>query len=86
MRAFVDSEPHRAITTRLDHYCDEATFVDWEQSGPDLPDWQTASRRLVAASHAYAVALRAWGRPEEALEVLDHAHAVTAHLQQGEDT
>jgi hypothetical protein len=45
-----------------------------------------ASRRLVAASHAYAVALRAWGRPEEALEVLDHAHAVTAHLQQGEDT
>ena len=45
-----------------------------------------ASRRLVAASHAYAVALRAWGRPEKALEVLDHAHAVTAHHQQGEDT
>ena len=34
MRAFVDSEPHRTITTRLDHYCDEATFVDWEQDSP----------------------------------------------------
>ena len=45
-----------------------------------------ASRRLVAASHAYAVALRSWGRAAEALEVLDHAYALTAHLQQGEDT
>jgi len=41
MRAFVRSEPHRSITARLDHYCDEATFVDWEQDSPDLPDWQT---------------------------------------------
>ena len=45
-----------------------------------------ASRRLVAASHAYAVALRSWGRAEEALEVLDHAHAVTSQRQQGADT
>jgi hypothetical protein len=45
-----------------------------------------ASRRLVAASHACAVALRAWGRgADEALEVLDHADALTAPLQQGED-
>jgi hypothetical protein len=44
-----------------------------------------ASRHLVAASHAYAVALRSWGRATEALEVLDHAYALTAHLQQGED-
>jgi len=48
MRAFVDSEPHRTITTRLDHYCDEATFVDWEQDSPDLPDWQTNWRHLTA--------------------------------------
>jgi hypothetical protein len=37
-----------------------------------------ASRRLVAASHAYATALRSWGRAEEALEVLDHTNALTA--------
>jgi len=32
---------------RLDDWCDEATFVDWEQSSPGLPDWQTSHRRLV---------------------------------------
>src|SRR5215469_10490668 len=36
MRAFVRSEPHLTIITRLDHYCDEATFVDWEQDTPRL--------------------------------------------------
>jgi hypothetical protein len=48
MQAFVNSEPDQTITTRLDHYCDEATFVDWEQDSPDLPDWQTSWRHLTA--------------------------------------
>ena len=48
MQAFVRSEPHLRISTRLDHYCDEATFVDWEQDSPELPDWQTNWRHLVA--------------------------------------
>jgi hypothetical protein len=33
--------------SRLDRFCDEATFVDWEQDAADLPDWQTGWRRLV---------------------------------------
>jgi quinol monooxygenase YgiN len=48
MQAFVDSEPHLNISKRLDHFCDEATFVDWEQASPDLPDWQTSWRHLTA--------------------------------------
>jgi hypothetical protein len=48
MHAFVGNQPHRSIMGRLDHYCDEATFVDWEQDSPDLPDWQTSHRNLVA--------------------------------------
>jgi hypothetical protein len=48
MQAYVDSEPHQGISTRLDHFCDEATFVDWEQPSPDLPDWQTSWRHLTA--------------------------------------
>jgi quinol monooxygenase YgiN len=48
MLAFVGSQPHQAIMGRLDHYCDEATFVDWEQPGGDLPDWQTSYQHLVA--------------------------------------
>ena len=52
MQAFVDSEPHLGISARLDHYCDEATFVDWEQASPDLPDWQTSWRHLTADGKA----------------------------------
>jgi quinol monooxygenase YgiN len=48
MQAFVNSEPHLAISQRLDHYCDEATFVDWEQDSAALPDWQTSWRHLTA--------------------------------------
>ena len=48
MQAFVDAEPHAGISKRLDHFCDEATFVDWEQDSPALPDWQTSWRHLTA--------------------------------------
>jgi quinol monooxygenase YgiN len=48
MQAFVNSEPHLGISARLDHYCDEATFVAWEQDSPDLPDWQTSWSHLTA--------------------------------------
>jgi hypothetical protein len=47
MHAYVGSEPHRDIMAHLDRFCDEATFVDWEQDSGDLPDWQTGWRRLV---------------------------------------
>ena len=48
MLSYVRSEPHQTIRSKIDHYCDEATFVDWEQDSPDLPDWPTNWRRLVA--------------------------------------
>jgi hypothetical protein len=48
MQDFLGSEPHLDISKRLDHYCDEATFVDWEPTSPDLPDWQTSWRHLTA--------------------------------------
>ncbi len=48
MQAFVGTEPHRSTMARLGDWCDEATFVDWEQASADLPDWQTSYRRLVA--------------------------------------
>jgi hypothetical protein len=52
MQAFVGSEPHRSTMPRLNDWCDEATFVDWEQASADLPDWQTSYRRLVADGEA----------------------------------
>jgi quinol monooxygenase YgiN len=52
MRAFVNSEPHLGISKRLDHFCDEATFVDWAQASPALPDWQTSWRHITADGQA----------------------------------
>lgn len=48
MRAFTGSEPHLSTMARIDDWCDEATFADWEQSGPGLPDWQASYGRIVA--------------------------------------
>jgi hypothetical protein len=48
MSEFMLAEPHLATMYRLDEWCDEATFVDWEQPGAALPDWQDAYARLVA--------------------------------------
>ena len=33
--------------SRVADWCDEATFVDWEQASADLPDWMDSHRRLV---------------------------------------
>jgi heme-degrading monooxygenase HmoA len=52
MNAFVGSEPHLHTMSRIDDWCDEATFVDWEQAAADLPDWQDGYRRLVASGQA----------------------------------
>ena len=48
MRAYVNTEPHLSTISRLGDWCDEATFVDWEQPVSDLPNWQTGFRHLVA--------------------------------------
>ena len=48
MHAFVGSEPHLNTMGRLDDWCDEATFVDWEQASADLPDWQEGYGHLIA--------------------------------------
>jgi len=49
MDAFVGSEPHLQTMSRLDDWCDEATFVAWEQAGAELPDWQDGYGRLLAS-------------------------------------
>jgi hypothetical protein len=52
MDSFVGSEPHLSTMNRIDDWCDEATFVDWEQASADAPDWQDSYRRLVADGQA----------------------------------
>ena len=55
MEAYVNAEPHLSTEALLDHLCDEATFVDWEQESPELPDWPTSWRRLVADGQSAAL-------------------------------
>jgi hypothetical protein len=52
METFVGSEPHLTTMSRIDDWCDEGTFVEWEQGGGGLPDWQTGYERLIAGGQA----------------------------------
>lgn len=52
MNAFVGAEPHLATMSRIADWCDEATFIDWVQASPELPDWQTGYDRIVAAGQS----------------------------------
>jgi heme-degrading monooxygenase HmoA len=49
MNAFVGNEPHLHTMSCIDDWCDEATFIEWEQAGANLPDWQDGYGRLVAS-------------------------------------
>jgi heme-degrading monooxygenase HmoA len=49
MNAFVGGTPHLETMSRIDEWCDEATFVEWEQTGAALPDWQDGYGRIVAS-------------------------------------
>ena len=48
MNAFVGAEPHRGTMGHIDDWCDEATFVNWEQAGAELPDWKESYERLLS--------------------------------------
>lgn len=48
MRAFRNSGSHRAAMLKLFEWCDEATYVHWEQEGDGAPDMKNAYVRLVA--------------------------------------
>jgi hypothetical protein len=72
MTNFVNTDPHFTTMRRLDDWCDEATFADWDQTEPDLPDWQTAWRRLTTEGQKAALS-----QPTPAHETLAFPPPVT---------
>ena len=48
MRAFRNGGRHQAAMPKLFEWCDEATYVHWEQAGDAAPDMKLAHARLVA--------------------------------------
>jgi len=35
---------HREAMTKLVEWCDETSFVHWNQDSPELPSWEVAER------------------------------------------
>lgn len=48
MRDFRSSGAHKRAMPRLVSWCDEASVVHWQSETAELPDWQTAARRMTA--------------------------------------
>ena len=48
MRAFRNVGSHQAAMSKLSEWCDEATYIHWEQAGDAAPDLKNAHARLVA--------------------------------------
>jgi hypothetical protein len=48
IRDFMMAEPHRSTMGRIDEWCDEAAYVEWEHAEPVLPEWQVGYEQLVA--------------------------------------
>jgi Domain of unknown function (DUF3291) len=47
MRAFRSSGAHMRAMPKLLDWCDEASYVHWEQESAELPSWAEAHRRMV---------------------------------------
>jgi uncharacterized protein DUF3291 len=48
MRAFRSSGAHMKAMPKLLDWCDEASYVHWDQEHADLPTWAEAHRRMAA--------------------------------------
>ena len=48
MRAFRNSGVHQKAMFRLSDWCDEATYVHWEQQDDTVPDLKSSYDRLVS--------------------------------------
>jgi hypothetical protein len=46
MNAYRITAPHRNAMPKLLEWCDEAAVAHWSQESAELPDWDTAERRM----------------------------------------
>ena len=47
MKQFRNGNAHRAAMQKLPVWCDEGAYHHWVQEDNNLPDWDTASKRLM---------------------------------------
>jgi hypothetical protein len=46
MQAFRNGGPHGKVMPHLRHWCDEASYTNWESNDEALPEWLLASEHL----------------------------------------
>jgi hypothetical protein len=51
MKEFRNSMPHRKAMQKLPIWCNEASYMHWTQSEPNLPDWKIAYHKMVSEGH-----------------------------------
>ena len=56
MRSFLSNSPHRETMSKLSPWCDEASVAHWIQEGAALPDWGTATQRLLGSGRLLRLA------------------------------
>src|SRR5215210_1689473 len=47
MCAYRVSDAHKKAMPKLQHWCDEASVVNWTQETEEFPDWQQAYERMI---------------------------------------
>ena len=47
MKAFRNSAPHRKAMHGLPQWCNEASYTHWMQEEEQLPDWDTAYKKMM---------------------------------------
>jgi hypothetical protein len=48
MKGFRNGTQHRKAMQKLPYWCNEASYVHWEQEDARLPDWQTVYTKMIA--------------------------------------
>lgn len=84
MRAFRNADPHQRAMPKVLDWCDEASFVHWEQEAPVLPDTDEALGKMIEAGqpgrvrHPSEYHARGESPPEPALQAGPHLEPVTS--------
>lgn len=47
MRAYRNTDAHKKAMPKLQHWCDEASVVHWQQEDENFPEWQLAYERML---------------------------------------